>query len=410
MRTRLPHRLRRNAVGVLGRVEAAAGVGQIAIDVDQRVVGDRGQQRIRGGLRRFDQRQHELRLVVEHLLEVRHAPALVDRITMEAAAEVIAHAALGHRAERRHHHVAPALAAGRLIAGHVPGTQQQEQLGWTRKLRRTTEPAEALVESPREFVGGARQRLEAGDVERGALVGLTRLERRQAPDDDVRRGPYLGPILAPDAADLAQQIDEAGPPPAAGRREVGAAVERLQVGRQPDAHRPAALPRRRLHERHVDAIDVGPLFAIDLDRDAGRVEDGRDVGVLERLALHDVAPMARRVADRQENGDVAGARRGERVLAPRIPVDRVLRVLTQVRAGLDGEAVRHAGSAGRDDQARIPSLAAREAIATSGAQPAAAGSAGAGSAEGAASGSTSVPGSMASTGIFSSGIPRRRRA
>ena len=40
----------------------------------------------------------------------------------------------------------------------------------------------------------------------------------------------------------------------------------LQVRRQPHAHRPAARPGRRLHERHVDAIDVGPLLAIHLDR------------------------------------------------------------------------------------------------------------------------------------------------
>ena len=62
----------------------------------------------------------------------------------------------------------------------------------------------------------------------------------------------------------------AGPPLLRRRREVGAAVERLQLRRQPHAHRPAAAARRRLHERHVDAVDVGPLFAIHLDRARSR--------------------------------------------------------------------------------------------------------------------------------------------
>ena len=72
-----------------------------------------------------------------------------------------------------------------------------------------------------------------------------------------------------------QDVDEPGPAPLRRRREVGAAVERLQVRRQPDAHRPAAGSGRRLHERHVDAIDVGPLLAIDFDRDEVLVEHAR---------------------------------------------------------------------------------------------------------------------------------------
>ncbi len=236
--------------------------------------------------------------------------------------------------------------------GHLPGAEQQEQLGGARELRRAAEPAEAPVEGAGELIGGVGEGVEAGDRAGAAgVVRVVRLERGEPIDDHARRGQHLGPLLPPDPRDLAQQIDEAGPSPAPARREVGAAVERLQVGRQPDAHRPAALPRRRLDERHVDAIDVGPLLAIDLDRDAGLVEDGGDGGVLERLALHDVAPVARRVADRQEDRQVAGARGGERLLAPRKPVDRILRVLAQVRAGFAGEAVGHAGGAGPDDQA-----------------------------------------------------------
>ena len=64
--------------------------------------------------------------------------------------------------------------------------------------------------------------------------------------------------------------------------------------------------------------------------------------VLERLALHDVAPVAGRVADRQEDRAVVRLRAGQRLRAPRVPVDRVVRVLEQVGAGLLGQAIGHA--------------------------------------------------------------------
>ena len=53
----------------------------------------------------FEVGDGELRLVVQHLLEVRHEPVLVHRVAMEAAAELIVHAALGHLAQGEQHHV-----------------------------------------------------------------------------------------------------------------------------------------------------------------------------------------------------------------------------------------------------------------------------------------------------------------
>ena len=65
-----------------------------------------------------------------------------------------------------------------------------------------------------------------------------------------------------------------------------------------------------------------------------------DLLVLERFALHDVAPVAGRVADAQEDGLVLLARLGEGLLAPRKPVHRVVLVLEQVGRFLPRQAVR----------------------------------------------------------------------
>ena len=64
-----------------------------------------GVERIVRDLKRFQIGDRELRLVVEHLFEMRHEPALVHRIAMKAAAELIVHAAVGHRAQRVERHV-----------------------------------------------------------------------------------------------------------------------------------------------------------------------------------------------------------------------------------------------------------------------------------------------------------------
>ena len=56
--------------------------------------------------------------------------------------------------------------------------------------------------------------------------------------------------------------------------------------------------------------------------------------VLERLALHHVAPVAGGVADAEEDGLVLGAGLLQGLRPPGVPVHRVVGVLQQVRARL----------------------------------------------------------------------------
>ena len=107
-----------------------------------------------------------------------------------------------------------------------------------------------------------------------------------------------------------------GRPRASSRREVGAGEEGLAVGRQEHRVRPAARARDELGRAHVDLVDVGALLAVHLDADEALVELARDLGVGEALALHDVAPVAGRVADREEDRLVLAGARGRRPPRP----------------------------------------------------------------------------------------------
>src|SRR5436189_267533 len=87
------------------------------------------------------------------------------------------------------------------------------------------------------------------------------------------------------------------------------------------------------------AHDVRPLLAVDLDADEVLVHQGGRLLVLERLVFHHVAPVAGGVPDREQNRLVLVARPPSRLLTPGVPVDRVVRVLQEVRARLGGQTV-----------------------------------------------------------------------
>ena len=140
----------------------------------------------------------------------------------------------------------------------------------------------------------------------------------------------LGAARLPGLLHLPQHLQEARPAVAVVGREIGSAKERLQLRRQKHVQRPAALAGRGLDEGHVNLIHVRPLLAVHLDADEVRVEERGHLRALEGFAFHDVAPMAGRVADAQEDGPVLPARLGKGLLAPGMPIHRVVLVLEQV--------------------------------------------------------------------------------
>ena len=141
------------------------------------------------------------------------------------------------------------------------------------------------------------------------------------------------------------------------RRETGLSVtldggivraghEGPSVGHEEDRHRPATVAAHQLGRRHVERVDVGTFFAVHLDRDEVLVQERGDGGVLEGLVGHDVTPVTRGVADREEDGTVESCGLVQRRLVPRPPVDGVVGVLAQVGTGRARETIGHWSSVG----------------------------------------------------------------
>jgi hypothetical protein len=122
-------------------------------------------------------------------------------------------------------------------------------------------------------------------------------------------------------------------------REIRPREEGEPLRRQDRRQGPAAGACEQLAGGHVDIVDVRALFPVDLDRDEVAVHQGGDPCVLERLPLHDVAPVAGRVADREKDGPPLAAGHVEGLVSPGIPVHGVVLVLKEVRARFAGEPV-----------------------------------------------------------------------
>ena len=190
---------------------------------------------------------------------------------MEAAAELVVDAAVGHLVEREPHHRRGPRVAGR----HPP--QQVFERHRLRELGRAAPRAVAGVEL------GFERRVDGLEERRRSTASGRRRHRRdavtarRAPRPAAARRRSTSARCVRHASDTpVEDLPERRHPVARLVREVRAAVERLAVGRQEHRHRPAAAAGHRLDGRHVDRVEVGALLAVDLDRhEAGRSGAGR---------------------------------------------------------------------------------------------------------------------------------------
>ncbi len=247
---------------------------------------------------------------------------------MKAAAQLIVHPAGRHFAQGEERHSQRRFARFRLRRGTLVDVKKKLERDRPRKLRRAAEPAFARVVAACDLLVGGIDQLR---IDLPALRRPTRGRALERGHDLASALADLAVVALPRVRDLAQHFEETRLPVAIFRRKISAADKRLERRGEPDIQRPAATAGRGLDEGHVNAIDIRAFLAVDFDVHKARVHEGRDFFVLERLPFHHVAPMAGRVTDREKDRFPFLARLGEGFLAPRIPIDRVMRVLEKVR-------------------------------------------------------------------------------
>ena len=317
------------AIGIERGGKAAALGDHLAQDPADRLVDAAGVEVLAGLAVGLAHQVEEEGVVVEHLLEVRHQPALVGRVAGKAAAEVVVDAALADVGER----VVDGVPGG-LVAVTDGAAPQQPEEAPLRELGRAGKPAVMRVDggdhAPRQV---GQERIVDGRAGARRVAGGKRLEQQLSVVADL-----VG-FFGVDARHLFQDLGEAGPAVARGGRKIRAAPERARLAVEEHGQRPAALLAQIVQRAHVDGVDVGALLAVDLDVDEEVVHLRGDGRILEALVRHDVAPVAGRVADREQDRPAAALGLGQRLGAPGPPVHGVVLVLQQIGAGLAGEAV-----------------------------------------------------------------------
>ena len=316
-------------VGIEGGRKAAALGDHLAQQPADRLVDAAGVEVVAGLAVGLAHQVEEQRVVVEHLLEVRHEPALVDRVAGKAAAEVVVDAALADVGERVVDGV-----PGRFVPVTDGAAPQQPEEAPLREFGRAGEPAVVRVDgrdhAPRQI---GEQAIVDGRAAGGVIAGGEGLQ------EQAGVVAHLVGLLRIDARHLLEHLREAGPPVARGRRKIGATPERARLAVEEHGQRPAAVLAQVMQRAHVDGVDVGALLAVDLDVDEEVVHDRGGRRILEALVRHDVAPVAGGVADREQDGPVAALGLGQGFRTPRPPVHGVVLVLEEIGARLAGEAV-----------------------------------------------------------------------
>src|SRR5207248_6392523 len=102
------------------RIEAALGMGHLALEPADRFGDALRVERIAGFLPDQSQEACQLGIVVEHLFEMRREPARIGRIARKAAAEMVVDAALRDRCQRADDGLTIGLAAGALPVAPQP--------------------------------------------------------------------------------------------------------------------------------------------------------------------------------------------------------------------------------------------------------------------------------------------------
>ena len=270
---------------VEGGIEPTFVGGHLPFDVAQDILGHHLPAPIPRPRKSSGVSADELRLVVEHLLEVRHEPARIGGIAMEAATDLVVHAAADHRLQGVSDDGLHAL----IINAANPGIEKKVETHRRWELRRPAKAAVGVIVAVDDGGDGAADERRIRRHRFAALIFLCLPNRL---GDLRRRVLHFLPLVLPGVVQRLQHTGKPGPTVAVLWWKVGSGVKRFEVGRQEEGVRPAAAATRQLGRRHVDLIEIGSLLAVHLDIDEPLIHHRRNLGSGEDLALHDVAPVA----------------------------------------------------------------------------------------------------------------------
>ena len=208
-----------------------------------------------------------------------------------------------------------------------------------RKLGRASKSAVNLVKHlPRRFHNRVNHRCRYFPAVRGK-----RLRLRDRALDHLRLLQHLAVLLAISLSNRKQHTLKTGPSVLVGRREVRPPIKRFAVGSKKRRKRPPALSCERAHRRLIPAVNIRTLVPIHLHRNVMLVNDRRHLGIVIRLAIHHMTPVAPNRPNIQKHRLVGRASRGKSLLPKLMPLNRLMHSRTKIGRRSASEGVVGAG-------------------------------------------------------------------
>ena len=258
----------------------------------------------------------ELRIVIGHFFEVRDAPALVNRISVKAAANLIVNTSERHTLKRSLRDVKQIFIARGLIA-----LQQQVNGAGVREFRRVAEAAVRLIElAQRRF----NHRIDHACI-KCAASAVKNFRFGDGLFERLRGSIHFGAAGFEGLRNRREDAFHSRPSAGIVGRKIGAAEKRLSIRREERGEGPAALAGNRADRGLIPGVDVGAFVAIHFYGNVEPVDDRGDFGILVAFAVDHVAPVAPHRADIEQNRFGFGARLLKSLFAPLVPVDGLMR-------------------------------------------------------------------------------------
>src|ERR1700730_4770732 len=169
---------------------------------------------------------------------------------MKSATEMVVHSAGCHFPQRDQIHFQGMFPGFAFRIPPVSPSQKIER-DWARKFRRRAEAAFFVVKTPRKLFVSDLKNLMV-DLGSGFRLSALRFAKRFHNLRSLLGDFFV--VLLPSRRNPFQYLRETRLTESILRRKISPSDKRFQIGREPDAHRPATAARRRLHKRHVNAI------------------------------------------------------------------------------------------------------------------------------------------------------------
>ena len=123
--------------------------------------------------------------------------------------------------------------------------------------------------------------------------------------------------------------------------KISSRIKRLLLRCHKNTHRPAAVSRNGLTDRHIHTVNIRTFLPVHLNSNKIFIENLCNLLILKTFMSHHMAPVTSTVSDAQKYRFILLLRFFKSLFSPGIPVYRITGMLQKIRAGFILQTITH---------------------------------------------------------------------